>query len=180
MRRWYRAPFLLALLALVATPILAQTSDKTSGARSSSGMSGIAYRGWGVQVGASSNHDQVYGGVHWDLGEFAKDVRFRPNVEIGFGDHETLLQGTAEVTYILSKIQVWKPFVGGEIGLAYVDIDRSILPAGEDNTHTALALMGVGGIETRLKSGNRFELMVKVGFGDRVPDVKFAAGWTWK
>ena len=178
MRRWYRAPFLLALLAFVATPALAQTSGKTSGARSSSGMSGVAYRGWGVQVGASSNPDQVYGGVHWDLGEFAKDVRFRPNVEIGFGDHATLLQATAEVTYIFSKIQVWKPFVGGEIGLAYVDLSN--LPPGVDNTDTALALMGVGGIETRLKSGNRFELEVKVGLGDDDPDVKFAAGWTWK
>ncbi len=175
MRRWYRAPILLILSAALAAPALAQTSGKGGGT-----APGIGYRGWGLQAGVSSSPDQIYGGVHWDLGEFAKDVRFQPALEIGTGDHMTQVQALAEVTYVFSKIQVWKPFVGGDVGMTYVDIDRSQLPPGADHTDTALALMGVGGIETKLRSGTRFYLEVKVGFGDDDPDAKLAAGWTWK
>jgi len=178
MRGWFRLPLLLSILAVLASPIFAQTPPSTS-SRQTSGVSGIGYRGWGVQAGVSSNPDQVYGGVHWDLGEFARNVRFRPLLEIGRGDHATLFQGMAQVTYVFSKIQVWKPYVGGELGVTYVDIDRSHLPPGADNTDTALGLQGVGGVETKLRSGTRFNLEAKVGFGDDDPDLKVAAGWTW-
>jgi hypothetical protein len=175
MRRWYRAPILLALLVTLAGPALAQTTAKPAGA-----ASGIQYSGWGVRVGGSSNPDQIYGGFHWDLGEFARNVRFRPLVEFGTGDHKTLVQGMAEVTYIFSKIQVWKPYVGGDIGFTYTDTSRSVLPPGADRTDTDMALMGVGGIETKLRSGVRFFLEGKVGFGSDDPDFKLGAGWTWK
>lgn len=174
MSRWHRAPILLALFLTLAGPALAQTSKPAAAAP------GIRYEGWGVRVGGSSNPDQIYGGFHWDLGEFAKNVRFRPLFEFGIGDHKTLLQGLAEVTYIFSKIQVWKPYVGGDIGFTYVDTDRDVLPPGADHTDSDVALMGVGGIETRLKSGVRFFLEGKVGFGSDDPDLKLAAGWTWK
>ena len=180
MRRWFLAPIVLVLLVALTGPALAQTSGKSGGRTTSSQSSGIGYQGWGVQVGVSSNPDQIYGGVHWDLGEFARNVRFRPLFEIGRGDHATIIQGMAQVTYIFSKIQVWKPYVGGELGITYVNIDSSSLPPGVDNTDTALALQGVGGIETRLKSGTRFNLELKAGFGDDDPDFKIGAGWTWK
>lgn len=178
MKGWLRAPLVLALLVAFVGPALAQTSTKSS-SQQSSGLSGIGYRGWGLQVGGSSNPDQVYGGVHWDLGEFARNVRFRPLLEIGTGDHATLLQAMAQVTYVFSKIQVWKPYVGGEVGWTYVDLERSHLPPGANNTESKLGLQGVGGIETRLKSGTRFDVEAKVGFGDDDPDFKFGVGWTW-
>lgn len=177
MRRRFIAPLLLPLLTALAAPALAQTASQPA---TGPGTSGIGYRGWGAQVGLSDNPDQIYGGVHWDLGEFARNVRFRPVIEIGRGDHRTLVQALADVTYIFSKVQVWHPYVGGEIGFSYVDIDSSQLPPGADNTDTDLALMGVGGVETRLKSGTKFFLEAKVGFGDDDPDFKIGAGWTWK
>jgi len=180
MRRWYRAPVFLALIASLATPALAQSSSKSTNQSSQSGLSGIAYRGWGVQVGASSNPDQVYGGFHWDMGEFARNVRFRPLVEFGVGDHATVIQGLAEATYIFSKVQVWKPYVGGDIGVTYVNLQRSQLPPGADNTDTKIALLAVGGVETKLKSGTKFFMELKLGLGSDDQDAKVGAGWTWK
>ena len=42
------------------------------------------------------------GGVHFNLGELTKDVRFRPTVEVGFGDDQTLVQMLAEVHFAQS------------------------------------------------------------------------------
>src|SRR2546428_307539 len=103
---------LLPLLAVLSTPVFAQ------------GTAHIGYRGWGVRAGLSSNPDQFYGGFHWDLGEFARNVRFRPSVEFGFGDHVTVVQGNAEVHYVFSKVQVWKPYDGGRGRIIYADPDQ--------------------------------------------------------
>jgi hypothetical protein len=156
------APFLLLpLLAVLSTPALAQ------------GTAHIGYRGWGVRAGLTSNPDQLYGGVHWDLGEFARNVRFRPNVEFGFGDHVTVVQGNAEVHYVFSKVQVWKPYVGGSAGIILADPDHG-------STQTDLSVMGVGGVETKLKSAISFFIEGKVGLTTDDPDFKVGVGWTWK
>ena len=152
---------LLPVIAILSTPAHAQGTAK------------VGYRGFGVRVGLSSNPDQVYAGVHWDLGEFARNVRFRPNVEIGFGDHVTLIQANAEVHYVFSKVQVWKPYVGGSAGIVYDD-------PSEGSSDTNLSLMGVGGVETKLKSATAFFIEGKVGLTSDDPDFKFGVGWTWK
>ncbi|MFQ5876836.1 MAG: hypothetical protein ACE5JH_03945 [Acidobacteriota bacterium] len=172
MNRWFAIP-LVALIPLgLSTPAAAQASG--------GGTAGIRWEGWGVRVGASSDPDQVYGGVHFDLGHFARDVRFRPTIEIGIGDDVTVVQALAEVHYVFSKVQVWKPYVGGGVGLTYVNRDDDKLPPSADDTDTDLALMGIGGIETGLKSGSRFFLELKIGFGDEDPDIKVGVGWTWR
>jgi len=152
---------LLPLLAVLSTPVFAQ------------GTAHIAYRGWGVRVGGSSNPDQVYAGVHWDLGEFARNVRFRPNFEIGVGDHVTTFQGNAEVHYVFSKVQVWKPYVGGSAGFIYADPDHG-------SSKTDVSVMGVGGVETKLKTATTFFIEAKAGLTNDDPDFKFGVGWTWR
>jgi opacity protein-like surface antigen len=159
------------LLALSASPALAQQQ---------SAGSGLGWNGWGIRVGLTSEPDQVHGGVHFELGEFARNVRFRPTIEIGFGDDVTLLQAHAEVHYVFSKVQVWKPYVGGGAGFNYIKVDDDVLPPGVDDDDTDVGLMGVGGVETRLKSGVGFLLELKIGLTDDDPDFKVAAGWTWK
>ena len=169
----------LVVLSVSVVSLLASNAVLAQGAGQSSGGAGIGWEGWGVRVGVSSDPDQVYGGVHFDLGHFATNVRFRPTIEIGVGDDVTLIQAVAEAHYVFSKVQVWKPYVGGGVGISYVNIDKDLLPPGVDNTDNEIALMGVGGIETKLKSSTTFFLEAKVGFGDDDPDLKLAAGWTW-
>ncbi|HXH27778.1 MAG TPA: hypothetical protein VNL37_01965 [Candidatus Polarisedimenticolia bacterium] len=170
MRRSFQVPLVLLATLAMGAPCFAQ------GAKAS-GTSGIHWSGWGVRVGLSSNPDQIYGGVHFNLGEFAPNVRFRPTVEFGKGDHVTLSQVMAEAHYIFSKVQVWKPYVGGGVGWTHVKVDRGRSGDGTDNS---IGLMGIGGIETHLKSAAAFFLELKVGLGNDDPDLKMAAGWTWK
>ena len=177
------SPLLLALLMFAPThEALAQssttTTTTTSSSASHSGTSGIGWRGWGVRAGLSANPDQVFGGVHFNLGYFAKDVRFRPTIEMGFGDHLTTLQALAEVHYVFSKVQVWKPYVGGGLGLAYVNSndDEDEFDGGTD---TEISFAAIGGVETKLRSGNTFGFEGKIGLGDDDADFKASVNWSF-
>jgi len=165
---------------------LAQSSTTTSSGSTSSGShsgtSGLGWQGWGVRVGASANPDQVFGGVHFNLGYFARDVRFRPTIELGFGDDATTLQALAEVHYVFSKVQVWKPYVGGGLGLAYVNVDVDCNGNGncdDSETDTEISFAAVGGVETKLRSGNTFGIEGKIGLGDDDADFKASVNWSF-
>lgn len=169
--------FVVAAALLGAAPAFAQTSTTTT--THTSAHTGFGWDGWGVRVGASVDPDQIYGGVHFNLGYFAKDVRFRPSIEMGFGDNVTTISALAEVHYIFSKVQVWKPYVGGGLGLGYINADEDDDDFG-DNSDTEVAFMGIGGVETKLRSGSSLFFEGKVGFGDNDPDFKFGVGWSFK
>jgi opacity protein-like surface antigen len=169
---------LVAVWVVLAVPAIAQDdAASSSSSAEASGTSGIGWNGWGVRVGLSADPDQVYAGFHFELGEFARDVRFRPTIEVGFGDDATLLQALAEVHYVFSKVQVWKPYVGGGVGWSWVKLDN--VPAGRKDSDSDLALMGIGGVETKMKSGTLLFFELKIGFGDDDPDLKLGVGWGW-
>ena len=136
----------------------------------------IRFDGWGIRAGLSSDPDQVYGGVHFNLGEFYKDVRFRPTVEVGFGDDRTLVQMAAEVHYVFSKFQAWKPYAGGGLGLTYVNYDDHR----RDGSDTGGSLTAIGGVETELKQGMKLFFEFKLGLAHEDPDIKFGVGLSWK
>jgi opacity protein-like surface antigen len=137
----------------------------------------IRFDGWGIRLGLSSEPDQVYGGIHFNLGEFAKDVRFRPTVELGFGDDQTVLQMLTEVHYVFSKFRAWKPYLGGGLGLTYVNFygDHS-----GDTSDTEASLNAIGGVETELNQGKKFFFEFKLGLSHDDPDIKFGVGLSWK
>jgi hypothetical protein len=171
MRRWHVTVLLiLPLLFLLGSPVAAQGQG--------AGGPSIGWNGWGVRAGITSEPDQVYAGVHFELGEFARNVRFRPNVEFGSGDDVKLLQASGEVHYVFSKVQVWKPYVGGALAVNFYKLDNA--PAGVDDSDTEFGLMGVGGIQTKLKSATSFFLEAKLGLTSDDPDFKVGAGWSWK
>jgi hypothetical protein len=153
--------------------ILAVFTTKTM----AQGMAGIAWKGWGLRAGVSSDPDQGYGGVHFNLGEFAKDVRFRPSMELGFGDDQTIFQMLAEVHYIFSKVQTWKPYVGGGLGLTYIDYDDT---HHRDGSETEISLHPIGGIETNINEGTKLFFELKLGLASNHPDMKFCVGISWK
>ena len=176
-RRFELVPRLAILLALATTPALAQT--KPSGTPPPSGTSGIGWHGWGVQVGVSADPDQLFFGAHFNLGEFAKNVRFRPTVDLGTGDDRTLLTALGEVHYVFPQSKVWKPYVGGGAGFTYVNFNSDREKHGDDDG-TSFSLAALGGVETRMKSGTRLFFEGKLGFGDEDPNFKAAVGWSWK
>jgi len=139
-------------------------------------MSGIRFDGWGIRGGLSSDPDQVYGGVHFNLGEFTKDVRFRPSVEVGFGDDQTLVQILAEVHYMFSTFQALKPYAGAGVGLTYVNYDDDYPGDGSD---TEGSLNAIGGVETQLNQGMNLFFELKVGLANDDPDIKFGVGLSW-
>jgi hypothetical protein len=166
--------FVFAVPVLLALAVLLPVDEAMA-----QGTTGIGWRGWGVRAGVSLDPDQVFGGVHFNLGEFAKDVRFRVSAEAGFGDDVTTLQGLGEVHYVFSKVQVWKPYVGGGLGFSYVNVDDDEDNPFDDDSDTELALCGIGGVETKLRSGNAFYFEGKVGFGDNDADFKASVGWSF-
>ncbi|MCU0242304.1 MAG: hypothetical protein MUF51_07760 [Vicinamibacteria bacterium] len=71
-------------------------------------------RGFGLRGGMSIDPDQVYFGMHTDAGPVADRLWFRPNVEVGVGDHLTLISMNGEFAYWLPRSRSqWQAYVGG-------------------------------------------------------------------
>jgi hypothetical protein len=160
------------LIIAIIVLILAGFSPKAIAQETSE----IRFEGWGIRAGLSSDPDQVYGGVHFNLGKFTKDVRFRPSVEVGFGDDRTLVQMLAEVHYVFSQFQALKPYAGAGVGLTYVNYDDDHPRDGSD---TGGSLNAIGGVETELKQGMTLFFELKVGLAHDDPDIKFGVGLSW-
>ncbi len=134
------------------------------------------YRGWGPRVGLSLDPDQVHFGGHVDFGNFAKRLRFQPNLEIGFGDDLRLIALNFELNYRFSEEwDVWTPYLGGGLGVLLIEYDTEGL---DDDSNTELGASILGGIEKGLSGGDRFFIEAKPGLVD-APDLKLTIGWTF-
>ncbi len=135
----------------------------------------VGFRGWGPRVGLSLDPDQIHFGAHLDFGNFAKHVRFQPNVELGFGDNVKLFTVNAEAAYrFSSNWDVWTPYLGGGLGANIASFDN-----GESSdSETDLGVNLLGGIEKGLTNGDRFFIEGKFSLND-VPDAKVTVGWTF-
>jgi len=141
--------------------------------------SDIGYRGWGPQIGLSVDPDQVHFGAHIDYGNFAKHVRFQPNVELGVSDNLTLLTINAEAAYRFSEEwDVWTPYLGGGLGLNIKNYDNDYNNGHDNHSDADLGVNLLGGIEKGLDSGDRFFIEAKVSLND-IPDLKVTVGWTF-
>jgi len=160
-----RMILIAAALAVTLSPAIALAGSDT----------GIGFRGWGPRVGLSINPDQVYFGAHLDFGNFAKHVRFQPNIELGFGDNEKLFAINAEAAYRFSSTwDVWTPYLGGGLGANIESFDNER----NNNSQTDLGVNLLGGIEKGLSNGDRFFIEAKFSLND-VPDAKIGIGWTF-
>lgn len=135
----------------------------------------VGPQGWGPRVGLTSGPDQVILGAHFDFGEFAPNVGFRPNVHLGLGDNLTTISAAADAFYRFSLTESsWRPYLGGTLGLLYVDFDSRF----SDSSDTDLQLMLLGGLEGRLPGGTRMMVELKLELVD-APDLTVLAGWTF-
>jgi len=136
----------------------------------------LGFRGWGPRVGLTVDPDQVHVGLHLDYGVFGPRVRFQPNVEVGFGDDITLVAFNFEAAYrFRDRWDAWTPYLGGGIGLNWVNYDAGPF---QDESDTDFGMNVLGGIERGLSNGNRFFVEAKLGLVDS-PDAKFTVGWTF-
>jgi len=149
-------------------------------APAAAGETGVGFRGWGPRVGASSDADQVLVGAQFDLGEFTTNLRWQPSFELGFGDDKLSLYGNFMVSYYFPVKAAVTPYAGAQVTVWLFDQDGPNNSNGfDDGFNAEVGLYAVGGVETKLKSGNRFLAELQVGIGD-VPDVRVLVGWTIK
>jgi hypothetical protein len=161
---------------IVTLLALALGASSACAAADSDPGSDVGFRGWGPRVGVSVNPDQVYFGAHLDFGNFARHVRFQPNVEVGFGDNLTLVCANFEAAYRFRQTwDVWSPYLGGGLGANFANYDKGH----GGGSSTDLGVNVLGGIERGLSSGNRFFIEVKLGLVEESPDAKVAIGWTF-
>lgn len=159
----------LTILSLLALGL-------SSGAASADPNTEVGYNGWGPRVGLTIDPDQVHVGAHLDFGNFARRVRFQPNVEVGFGDDLMLAAFNFEAAYrFRENWDVWTPYLGGGLGLNYTKYDG---PGARDDSNSDIGVNLLGGIERGLSSGSRFFTELKIGLVDS-PDAKVAIGWTF-
>jgi hypothetical protein len=86
---------LLVMLIFLATPAHAQ-------------------QGFGVRAGVSADPSQFYFGGHAAFGPVVDRLWFRPNLEIGVGNHTTLLAFNAEFAYwVPLEKKPWSVYLGG-------------------------------------------------------------------
>jgi len=131
-------------------------------------------QGVGVRAGASNDPDQFYAGAHFETGELAERLRFRPNVEVGVGDHVTLVALNFEFTYRLPPtaprlpraLAMWHLYVGGGPALNIFRFPNDTRSEGGFN-----GLIG-------LAHANGLFAEAKVG-ALKSPSFKFGAGYTF-
>ena len=125
----------------------------------------------GVRAGASGDPSQFYFGGHVETAPVAEHLTFRPNAEIGVGDHSTLIALNFEFAYWLQmrKSHPWRVYLGaGPAANIY-----SIHNGGGTDMRGGLNFL----IGAQHKDGLFTEF--KVGAIDS-PSVKFTVGYSFR
>lgn len=158
---------LLAFLAVV----LLSTGLQASTARQ------FGVHGIGPRVGLSINPDQFDFGGHVDLGDLTQQLMLFPNIEIGFGDHLTVVAPTFELDYRFREDWgSWNPYLGGGVGPVFYSVNSGYR---NDYSNTELGVYIQGGIAKRMISQRGFLFVeMKLGLAN-APDVKFTIGWNF-
>lgn len=133
-------------------------------------MTAWAQGGAGVRAGVSADPDQFYFGGHLELGPLLEQLWFRPNLEIGIGDHRTLAAFNGEFTYWFPFPRSdWSAYVGAgpALNLIRFDADR-FGNRGTEAEGGFNILFGLGhdeGLFTELKVGVMRSPGMKLGIG---------------
>src|SRR5262245_6018830 len=114
---------------------------------------GVGFRGWGPRVGAQSDPDQFLVGAQFDLGDFARNVRWQPSVEVGVGDDKVSLFGNFMVAYYFPVKAAVTPYAGAQVQLWLFDNDGHDCDVNghhcengwDDGFNTNIGLDAVGG-----------------------------------
>ncbi len=148
-------------------------NNTASSSRVSSASSpDIGWNGWGVRLGLADGADQVLGGAHFNLGEFAENFRFQPDVQLGAGDDFTTLFGTVPVYYRFDTGTAFTPYAGAGVSFGWTDDDRI------DNKEFEVGGKATGGLEWPQDNGQAFFVELSLGFGD-IHDATIMGAWSF-
>ena len=121
----------------------------------------------GVRGGLSIDPDQVFVGGHLETAPLIDRLRFRPNVEVGFGNDLTLTAFNFEFVYGFPARGPWHVYAGGGPSVNFFRIG--------DRNHTDAGFNLLVGAENR--TGLFFEGKIGVASG---ANAKFAVGYTFR
>jgi len=125
-------------------------------------------QGLGVRIGVSGSPDQFYGGVHYESEPIIEHLQFRPNLEIGAGDNQTLVALNFEFVYKAPlRRQPWTLYLGAGPALDIYRFTNTTSTNGGFNILIGLA--HTKGLFTELKVG-----------AINSPSVKFGIGYTFR
>lgn len=160
-RRAFAPSAVLALAAALLVPALPASGQD------------ISYRGMGVRAGASDDPDQFVLGAQFDLGTLLDVLRFRPAVDLGFGDDHTILTGLLPVHWVWNLESRLDAYAGGGIALSWIDRD---LPE-DEGTEFEIGPVLLGGLEWPVGASEAgVELAIQ---GGDLPDAKLVAFWNF-
>ena len=163
MCKWpVRCCFLLVILVAMAAPAMAQNTAQSS-----------EQNGIGILAGVSASQNQFYFGANFMAAKVATNFWFRPGVEAGFGDNQSLVGLNGEFVYIMDiHKSPWSVYFGGGPALNITTTHRD---APESNsTDTGPGFNFIAGVR---KSKGLFS-EIKVGLMDS-PAFKFGIGYTF-
>jgi hypothetical protein len=157
-----RRPGVLSLALLLVVPATAPALD-------------LKPRDVHLRAGFSVNPDQGHVGLQAGIGSWGK-VGFRPSLDLGFGNGVRLVSLNGDVLYRFDRAKRIQPFLGGGPALSLIDVTDGV---GESEGVSAeLAghvVAGVHWLPARGKSGRRYLVEARAGFGD-TPDFKLTLG----
>jgi hypothetical protein len=156
----------LAALAALMLPVTASAAE-------------YAGRGamFGPRFGVSVDPDQLVLGGQFVTAELAPHLTFVPNLELGLGDHQTVVALNMDGHYHLTLHDSdWVPYVGFGVAVNFVSVDR---PAPfEDDSDTDVGGNFILGTTVPTRSRSLFFTELKLGVGDG-PSLKVLAGWNF-
>jgi hypothetical protein len=136
-----------------------------------------AVTAFGPRAGASIDPDQLVVGGQLSLREFAPDWSFDPSLELGFGDHQTVIAFNLDAFYHLRLSgSDWRPYLGGGLGVDFSSWDA---PLGErDHSDTEIGLNAVAGFTIPAGPGDHWFTELRFGIGD-IPTLKIIGGFNF-
>ena len=128
---------------------------------------------WLVRVGAGDDPGQLLVGFQYEAGSI-QQVRFRPDILLGVGDNEEILEATGSLQYFFPRRDNISPFAGAGPVMALVNRDRG--PQGDD-TDFELDLKLTAGVAWH-RGSRLVTLEFNILFND-VYDFELLGGWSF-
>jgi hypothetical protein len=125
----------------------------------------------GVRFGISIDPEQVYFGGHMESGPLIEELRFRPNIEIGFGSDLTIVGLNGEFVWPFPLQNGDTIYAGAGPAINIINVDAGVV----SDTRVEPGFNFLIGYEFE----EDFFAELKIGALDS-PNIKFGFGYTWR